>query len=238
MDEGWTRYVLDTFGWEPITIHPEDVRDQRRLRRTYDVILFPSVNTRSVVEGLGGAGGGRGGGGRPVPPQYQGGIGETGLAALKEFVADGGTLVALGGGAGMLIEQFELPFVDGREGIERGVFNCPGSILEIQVDPANPIAWGMPQRAGIMFSNDATLTLPEGISGVDGAAVAAWFGDEDPLLSGFIQGPEHLFGDIGAVSMKQGNGTLVLFPLQVQRRAQTHATFKLLFNSLMNSVMR
>jgi hypothetical protein len=227
MDEGWTRYVLDTFGWDPITIHPEDLRDAERLDRDYDAILFPDIAPRSVLEGLRGN----------VPPEYQGGIGESGLAALQAFVRSGGTLVALGGGIDLLTEHFQVPFTDGRADVGRGEFNCPGSILEVQVDSSHPLAWGMPSTAHVMFANDPTLE-PDGVMPGTPGEVVVRFGDSDPLRSGYIQGAEHLYGDVGAATVATGEGTLVLLPLRVQRRAQTHGTFKLLFNALMNSVIR
>ena len=134
---------------KPITIHPGDLRDAGRLDREYDVILFPDINPRTVLEGLQGN----------VMPEYQGGIGQGGLETLQAFVRSGGTLV---GGIDLLTEHFEVPFTDGRAGVGRGEFNCPGSILEVHVDSTRPLAWGMPETAHVMFSNDPTLE-PDGV---------------------------------------------------------------------------
>jgi hypothetical protein len=227
MDEGWTRLVLDDFGWDPITIHPEDVRDQRDLHSKYDVIVFASSRLPSIINGAGG---------RNTPEQYQGGIAESGLQALQAFARSGGTIVTLGSANQLLLEHFAAPFTAFTAG--RGSeFQCPGSILEIQVDPTHPLAWGMPAVTDLMYSSDMLLD-PAPVFGDPGATVAMMFGDSDPLKSGWIQSPETIFGKIGAASLPYGEGTLVLLPLQVQRRAQTHATFKLLFNPLMNSVAR
>ena len=135
MEEGWTRYVLDTFGWEPITIHPEHIRGQTDLNSEYDVILFAGDRLNTVMVGQTR---------ENTPPAYRGGIEESGMNALKEFVESGGTLVLLGGATQIGIEEFGAPFTNALQGIQRDVFFCPGSILEVNVDPTNPIAWGMP----------------------------------------------------------------------------------------------
>jgi len=228
MDEGWTRYVLDKYEWEPITIHPEDIRDQTELNRKYDVILFPDARINSIINGRGG---------RTTMPQYQGGIDESGMNALKAFVENGGTIAMLGRSSELAIEHFGAPFRDALEGVERGAFVCPGSILEVEVDSSDPIAWGMPQRASVMYANDLVL-LPTVAFGQSMTRTAVRFGDENPLQSGWIEGEEHIFNTIGTATVEYGEGRLVLLPLRIQRRAQTHGTFKLLFNPLINSVGR
>ncbi|MFC1627816.1 M14 metallopeptidase family protein [Gemmatimonadota bacterium] len=226
MNEGWTRYVLDTFEWEPITIHPEDIRDQSDLLKKYDVILFPDTGLSGITRGQT-----RGN----VMPEYQGGIEESGLLALKEFVEGGGTIVMLGQSTQLAIEEFGAPFENALTGDARQNFSCPGSILEVEVDGSNSVGWGMPPKANIMYGRDL-LFRPTVDAGASATSIVMQFGDENPLKSGWIQGPEYIFGAIGAASLDSGKGHLVLLPVRVQRRAQTHGIFKLLFNPLMNSV--
>jgi hypothetical protein len=88
-----------------------------------------------------------------------------------------------------------------------------------------------------MYGRDLLLR-PTSAFGDQKARVVMMFGNEDPLKSGWIQGPEHIFGAVGAATFDVGEGQLVLLPVRVQRRAQTHGVFKLLFNPLMNSVGR
>ncbi|MFC1545723.1 M14 metallopeptidase family protein [Gemmatimonadota bacterium] len=228
MNEGWTRYVLDTFEWEPITIHPEDIRDQSNLAGKYDVILFPDTGLSGIMQGQT-----RG----IVMPQYQGGIEDSGLQALKEFVGGGGTIVMLGQSTQLAIDEFGAPFENALTGDVRQNFSCPGSILEVIVDASNSVGWGMPQTANIMYGRDLLFRLTSE-AGAAATGIVMQFGDENPLKSGWIQGPEYIFGAIGAASFDSGDGHLVLLPVRVQRRAQTHGIFKLLFNPLMNSVGR
>ncbi len=228
MEEGWTRYVLDTFDFEPITIHPADIRDRTDLRSSYDAIIFAGDRVRTVLSGQTGD---------RTPEEYRGGIEESGIEALREFVDSGGTLVLIGGATQIGTEWFEVPFENMLQGVPRDSFYCPGSVLEVDVDPSVSMAWGMPERACVMFASDQVFA-PAG--GVDPEAmqVAARFGDEDPLRSGWLRGPGYLAGGIGAVTWSYGDGRIVLLPLRVQRRSQTHGTFKLLFNPLLNSVKR
>jgi hypothetical protein len=228
MDEGWTRWLLEQFGFEPIVVHPEVIREAGDLREHFDVIIFPDGNPSTIMQG-----GMRGN----APPRYQGGIDSSGLEALKAFARSGGTLITLGGSTPLLLEEFEAPFTRGLAGLNREQFFCPGSLLEVQVDATDQVAWGMPDQGVVMFANDLVLEPAEpGALDRPGISVVVRFGDRDPLRSGWLRGPEHLYGTIGGARMAYGRGTLVLLPLRVQRRAQSHNTFKLLFNPIMNSV--
>ena len=52
--------------------------------------------------------------------------------------------------------------------------------------------------------------------------------------SGWTRGEEHIAARAASVATRiDGAGRLVLLGLRPQHRAQTHATFKLLFNALM-----
>jgi hypothetical protein len=55
------------------------------------------------------------------------------------------------------------------------------------------------------------------------------------LRSGWLQGESFIAGKVGAAEVRIGKGRLMLLPLRVQNRAQTHGTFKLLFNALLTS---
>jgi len=54
----------------------------------------------------------------------------------------------------------------------------------------------------------------------------------DILLSGYLAGAERLERRAVVVEVKVGRGRVVLIGLKPQNRAQTHRTFKLLFNAL------
>ena len=60
----------------------------------------------------------------------------------------------------------------------------------------------------------------------------------DILLSGWIHGEDRLARRAAAVAMTYGKGKIVLLAFRPQNRAQTHATFPFIFNSLYWSVLR
>ncbi|HKO58891.1 MAG TPA: hypothetical protein VJ276_23695, partial [Thermoanaerobaculia bacterium] len=54
----------------------------------------------------------------------------------------------------------------------------------------------------------------------------------DVLLSGWIDGAEKLTRKAAAVAVTYGKGKIVLLGFRPQHRAQTHATFPMIFNAL------
>ena len=93
MDEGWTRWLLEEYEFPYKTLNDRDVR-AGELRRGFDVIVLPHQSTRAfIIRGHEASlPAGREGPSNPVPPEYQGGIGDAGVEALKRFVDEGGTL--------------------------------------------------------------------------------------------------------------------------------------------------
>jgi hypothetical protein len=62
------------------------------------------------------------------------------------------------------------------------------------------------------------------------------FAERDILQSGWLLGEATLAGKAAMVSVQLGQGTVVLIGFRAQHRAQTHGTFKLVFNTLMNGL--
>jgi len=224
MDEGWTRWVLEQYEFPYRTLHPEDIRSGAGLK-DLDVLIFPDMGLPQILAG------------QAAPntmPEYKGGVEETGLAALRAFVAGGGTIITLGRSTQLAIDKFAAPFRDGLQGLNREAFFCPGSVLRALVDNALPIAYGMPAETGAYFSNSMILDAAPAFDAPP-SAVALMFPKDKILMSGWLQGESYLAGKVGAAEVKVGKGRLVLLPLRIQNRAQTHGTFKLLFNAILSS---
>ena len=82
MDEGWTRYLLEAFGFSFANIDNDDVR-QGSLGRRFDTLIIPAqIRLESLLDGHDAD---------DVPAEYAGGIGAEGVEALKTFVLEGGT---------------------------------------------------------------------------------------------------------------------------------------------------
>jgi hypothetical protein len=60
----------------------------------------------------------------------------------------------------------------------------------------------------------------------------AWFATDKPLRSGWAWGQAYLRDGVAAFEAKVGQGKLIAFGPEITFCAQTHGTFKLLFNQL------
>ena len=72
-----------------------------------------------------------------------------------------GTLICLDQAGGLAIEEFKLPLRDTAHEIGNDEFFCPGSILRIELDPLNPLSYGMnPHTAGFFAFSSAVPDRP------------------------------------------------------------------------------
>jgi len=107
---------------------------RRKLREKYDVVILPDQSPRAIIDGAGGPG---------VRPEYRGGIGDEGLGALRDFLGQGGTLVTLGAASDLAIDKFGVPLKNLKAGLTRDQHFAPGTILNVDVDTAHPLGYGM-----------------------------------------------------------------------------------------------
>jgi len=234
MDEGWTRLLLEDFGFPYTTLFDRDIL-AGNLRRSYDVIILPS-DSKAMMTGMRG-GGGEGGYGRgpdpsDVPPDYRSGFGQAGIDALEAFVEEGGTLVTFAEAGDLPMDEFGLPVRNAVAGMWGNEFWSPGSTLKVRVDTADPFAFGMPEDALALFL--AGGQVYETVSGPASAGVRriVTYKDRDLLQSGWLLGEDAIADKAAVVSVRHGHGTVLLIGFRAQHRAQTHGTYKLLFNAL------
>lgn len=224
MDEGWTRWIFDSYRIPYTTVHDADIR-AGALSQRFDALILPDQDPREIVEGRApGA----------VAPEYAGGLGEAGLAALREFVEEGGTLIAFNEASGLPLERFGLPVRDVLADLKREQFYAPGSILRIHVNGTHPLAAGMP-RESIAWVEGGLAFEPTADAGAGDVAIVARYDATEPLLSGWLQGGEHLRGKAALVVARKGSGRVVLFGFRPQYRGQSIATYPLVFNAIRSS---
>jgi hypothetical protein len=204
------------------------------LRARYDVIILPDANPDRLLSGH-----------QPgsLPEQYTGGLGEEGVGALKAFVEAGGSLVALDSAGALAISALNLPVRDAARAAGPNEFFCPGSIVRIELDPSNPLAYGMPASTSAFFAYSAAYEVvqPPSTAGHSGAAdpqpieVVGRYAERDVLQSGWLEGERVIAGRAAVITARAGLGRAVLIGFRAQHRAQAHATFRLLFNAIHTS---
>ncbi len=223
VDEGWTRWVLDTWSIPYESVTDSAVR-AGNLGARYDALVLPSMSARAIVEGLPA---------RRYPARFAGGIGQAGVGALREFAESGGTIVALDDACDFAIDAFDLPVTNAASGLPPRDFYAPGSILRLLIDTTQALADGMGSQ-GIAWLESA---MAFDVRDPGRARVVARYPAQpgDVLLSGWLIGPATLAGRAALVEVRLGRGRVVLFGFRPQYRGQSLATFPFLFNALRTS---
>jgi hypothetical protein len=129
MDAGWTKWVLEQYGFAFTELHPEDLKTP--LTGRIDVVVL-AEDARIPTETAGGGRGGRGGGGRggAVRPEYAARLSDADLASFEQFVRGGGMVVCLNSASAFAIQQFKLPVKNVVAGLRSEEFFLHGSIVE------------------------------------------------------------------------------------------------------------
>ena len=223
MDEGWTRWVLDTHDFNYNSLTNAEIR-AGDLARRYDAIILPDLGASGILNGHAAG---------KLPPEYTGGIGTEGLANLRGFVEDGGTLICLNRATELPLKYFGL----GEKGIvnvveknnqpNEDVFFCPGSLLRVRIDTRHPIGYGLDSEMAIFFKSGPVF---DGVRG-DSKAVAT-YPEFNPLMSGWLEGEKRIRQKVALLETLLGNGRVILFGFKPQHRGQSYGTFKLLFNAI------
>jgi hypothetical protein len=228
LDEGWTRWLLDQYGFAPKSLHPQEVKAGLQ---NFDVFILPDIERDEIASGRRAGGEGSMKYVDELPPDYRGALEKEGAAALKTFVENGGTLLAFNAGCDYVIDNFNIPV---RNALAKSSdFSVPGSLVRVKIRTDHPVTAGMPEETAVFIDHPIAFetTLP-------GNEMQRWvlatYPDDarDILLSGWIAGEEKLTRKAAAVAMTYGKGRIVLLGFRPQHRGQTHATFPMIFNAL------
>src|SRR5699024_9531035 len=135
-------------------------------------------------------------------------------------------------------------------------FFIPGTLIRAEVDTEQPLAAGMQDEIATMFSRSRAFDInyqhpgrksngekfmysregtkvPE--SKVD---VIVRYSDDNLLMSGWAQGEKHIAGKPAMVRVPMGKGQIILFAFRPQFRDQPRASYKLIFNSIVDSAVQ
>jgi Zinc carboxypeptidase len=221
MDEGWTRLVLEEFHFAYETIHNGDVRAGNLISRI-DTLLIPSIDAATIRDGYEAD---------QTEPQYVGGLGREGAAALRGFLHDGGTIVCLEDSCTYAIEDFGLGVTNVTKGLKTSEFYGPGSVVGIVNSvptSENPLSVGMPAESSAYFDRSMAFDFAKGTN----PAVVSRYAERDTLQSGWLLGASKIAGKAAVATLPMDRGHVVLFGFPPQHRGQPHGTFRLLFNAL------
>ena len=231
MDEGWTRLLLERFGFPYTTVHDDDMTVDN-LQNNFDVLILPDDNVDRMTGDHPDTRGYDGPGPKAYPPEFQSGFGQAGVDAIDSFVKAGGTLVTFATASALPIQKFDLPVRNVVEGVPSKEFWSPGSTLRMIVDTNHPIGYGMPEKALGLFlrGNHAYEVIPS-LNNHKITRVVSFI-DRDIMQSGWLLGEQHIANKAAVLSVEHGEGRIELIGFRAQHRVQTHGTFKLVFNAL------
>jgi hypothetical protein len=159
-----------------------------------------------------------------APPRFGGGAGAARTAPATAASVDAALKDAFSSPA-RLMQTLRDKVAD-----PTSLFYCPGALLQNEFDAENPVAWGMPASWPVFFEDDQAYRLRPGF-GTD-VKVVSRYPRKDVLASGWLLGEEYLRDQANIVSFKVGKGSVVTYGSQIDFRAQTRATWKLIFNAI------
>ena len=234
MDEGWTRLLLEEFGFPYTSLLDAQIL-AGDLHEHWDVIILPADSKEMMLGPPDNRTGARGPDPQGTPPEYRSGFGQAGAEALEAFVRNGGTLVTFAQAGQLVLDEFDVPVRNAVAGMWGNDFWAPGSTLRSKVDTSSRFAYGMPRDALATYLAGGQVyeTVP-GARSSDVSRVVTYV-DRDILQSGWLLGEDAIANKAAMVSVAHGEGTIVMIGFRAQHRAQTHGTFKLVFNALMAS---
>jgi hypothetical protein len=229
IDEGWTRWLMEQYEFPLESLTDQDIRGGDL--SGFSAIILPAQTRDELLNGHAPG---------SMPPEYVGGLGAEGTAALDRFVRQGGTVIAWDGATDYLMDQFNLPVRNALEGVSDDDFFIPGSIVRIEANPGHPVSYGMPDQVGAFFvERRGSQSRAFDISGAAdrGVDVAVRFAAEELAMSGLVVGEEYISGEPAVIRLAHGDGTLVLFGFRPAFRAQPSGTYRMLFNAIHGSAV-
>ena len=234
MQSGWTRKILEDFGFDFDVVFSAEIAEGD-LRRRFDVLIleggavppptgareygFPSDPSR-------------------VPAEYGDRIGsitaERGVPEILDFARAGGTVIAVGSSS-WLGHYAGLPLSDHL--LENGSpltgeqYYTPGSVHSLKIEHNSPLTHGLEDRLDVMISHSPLFDLEPGAEAA-GVKRLGWFDTDRPLRSGWAWSQERMQGGTALIEAELGDGKLFLFTPRITFRSQSHAAFPLLFNGI------
>ncbi len=242
MDAGWTRFLFDSYSVPYTIIRPSELA-YINLQQNFQILIFPNQEADLILSGK-----------RkheddyfPVnlEPQYAKGMGKKGLSKVLKFVDNGGTVLTWGKSVNLFtgilelevdkdnIEEFKLPIVNVTENLTKQGLEISGTHLMVNAVENHPLTYGFP-RSFPVFLDDYALfetTIPQFDTD---RRVLLSFPETDKAVSGYLKNGKLLEDKAIMVWLKKNRGQFVFYGFSPHYRGQTPATFRLIFNALLN----
>ncbi len=230
MDEGWLRWTFEHLGFPYTQVRNARIR-AGNLLGSFDVLILPSVSSRSIRDGREEG---------SVFPELAGGLDPEGSIAIEEFVRAGGTLIACESACQYAIELFDLPLEDVTRRTGAAEFSCPGSVLRT-VPAAAQWTDGLPLSQPIFFAGSLALRAKEPAKDTptrQQLTLGEWqpllhYPASQVLLSGYIKGAEQITGAAAWGRIEVGDGAVHLFGFRPHYRSWSHGSFWLMFRAVL-----
>jgi len=241
MASGWVRFLMEQYHYNATVIYPQDI-DAGNLKSKYDVIVFVGGAIPSV-QGAGGGNRSFGPKADEIPQEFRNRLGrvspDKSIPELKKFLEAGGNIVTIGSSTNLAyhlnlpVRNAMVEIVNGEEKrLPAEKYYVPGSVLNVGVDTTLSSNWGMEKEADVYFDNSPVFKLTGDAIASGKIKPLMWFENATPLRSGWAWGQAYLQDGVTAFEAKVGKGKLLAFGPEIAFRAQTHGTFKLIFNQL------
>src|SRR5947209_20494446 len=133
LDEGWTRWLLDQYGFAPKSLHPQEVKSGLA---GADVFILPDIDKETIATGHRRVEEGGMRYDEELPPEYRGALDKE---AVKSFVEGGGTLIAFNAACDYVIENFNVPVRNALARVSSNDFSVPGSLVRVTVNTDHPV---------------------------------------------------------------------------------------------------
>lgn len=224
---GWSRWFFDTLKIPYTIIQNDDVR-AGGLRDRYDVIFLPDVGETALKDGLKEGSVPEEVTEGPILTKHRtGGLGDAGIASLRDFVNNGGVLVTNNQSSYLPLKN---DFVAGVSAVPS---DAPGPIVNIQVNPNHPVAYGANLKETMYVDRSPVFNAPKDwviASYPENPADLLVSGDLPPKTQAILAGKAAIVDAPG----KAGKGHVVLFGTDITYRGQAWGSFFLLVNTLLN----
>jgi len=217
MDAGWTRFIFDSYGISFTIVRPGEFEKTDFIKK-YDIVIFPDSPESILMEGK-----------WKVedeyyvtsyPPEFTKGIGKEGMKRILSFLDQGGIIISWGRSSNIfkgtleiaqtkdIKEEFQLPFNDISERLQKEGLYCPGSFVRVVIAKDHPLTMGTPHEIGVFYRGRPVFSTSIPNFDMDRRVVAK-FPEKNILLSGYCEKEEKIGNKSIMLWIKKGKSWMI-----------------------------